>query len=320
MAGTPGSLITNPAQTADIASFYVAVTAAREMGFAAAKPQARPMGLLMDMPTSEQSYAVPFGPIRIGRTVLFKDGDRPGARKPQMTILKGDVQKRGVEPIQFLEADRTASRIPIVLPNTRAHGEAEALLEDEQWALALEAGESATQLSYDGVSFFNTQHLQDPADPNSPKQSNLLALDLTPDNYGAAQIQMLSWKAENGMPLYHGHTFEWLLVVPPALAKVAQKIIGREHSPEGGAAIENIEYRNGSYMVCPFLTSSKNWYLFVKNAGFAPVWRMVHRGLERWDLGPNSALYQKTKAIEFFSDEWTDYRMTAWPTGLKSKP
>lgn len=315
----PGSLVTNPAQTADIGSYYVGVTAVREMGFAAAAPMAKRLGLLMDLPSPEQAYAVPFGPIRIGTTVLFKDGDRPGAKPPRMTKISGSVQKRGVEPLRLMEADRTATRIPIVMPNVRAHGQAEALLEDQQFALALEAGESATQASFDGVAFFSTVHLQDSTDPNSTKQSNLLALDLTSDNYGKVQQQMRTWKAENGSPLYYGFDPEFVLIVPPALGKTGQKIIGREHVSEGGAAVENIEYKNGTLVINPYLTSDTAWYVVVRNAGYALCWRLVHRPTERWDLGPNSALFQATKAIELFSDEWTDYRLTAWPLAVKSK-
>ncbi len=316
----PGNLIVPASQAADIGSFYIAVTALRELGFTEGRPQMRKAGLLMDMPSAEQKYAVPFGPVRIGRTVLFKDGDRPGGRKPQMSVLEGSVIKRGVEPLQLTEADRMMARIPVIMPNVRAHGESERLLEDQQWTQAIEAGTTPAQSSYDSVPFFSAAHLSDPTNAASPVQSNLLTLDLTADNYGAAQVQMETWVAENGMPLYYGFRPQFVLMVHPYQRKLARKILGREHVSEGGAAVENIEFENGDLIVNPFLTSQRNWYLFVANAGFSPVWRIVHRPMERWDLGPNSALYQATKAIEFFADEWTDYRCTAWPTALKSVP
>lgn len=316
----PGSLLTLPAQTSDIASFYTAVMAIREFGAASAVPLLGPAGLLTDQSTSEEEYAVPVPPLSLGKIVTFKDGDRPGARSSQGNIYKGTVIKRGVEPIRFKEGDRLATRVNWVASNTKARGRAERLLADRSASLAIEAGETSAQNSFDSVTFFNTQHLQNPQDAGSTKQSNRLSLALTPSNLYAAKTTMRKWKAENGDPIYQGAAMDLILMVPPALEEAADKALKRAHVEEGGAALENTSQGIASKLVNPFLTDDNAWYLFAMGLGVAPVLRVVYREMMRRDKGPDSELFKDTGEIEIFADEWTDYRMTDYRIGLKSKP
>lgn len=313
----PGTILTNPAQTQDIGSYYVDVQTVRQLGYDKATPQIRSRGLIMDLPTSEEAYAVAFPPISLGTTQTYKDGNRPGNMKPQETRIKGSVLKRGITPLRLFEADRMANRIPVMTPAIMARGRSERLMEDEQYTVALENGTSAAlQPSYDEKAFFANNHFIDPVGTTG-SQSNLITTKLTADSLGAAKLLASGWKAENGMPLYAGFTPEWLLEVPPALRNVAEKICNRSHVAEGGAALENIE-SGTKYFVNSFLTNSTAWYLHVTNAGMPLCYRMVFREMQRWDMGPESALYQTTKAIEIYADEWTDYRLNAWPLAIKS--
>ena len=316
----PGSLLTLPSQTTDIAGFYTGVMALREYAALSAQPILAPAGLLQDQPTSEEEYAQPVPPLSLGKIVEFKDGDRPGARSPQGNILKGKVTKRGIEPLRLKEGDRLATRVNWVASNTKARGRAERLMADRVGTAAIEAGESATQLSFDGVAFFNAQHLQNPQDANSPKQPNRLQLQLTPSNLYQAKTTMRKWKAENGDPIYQGVPLDLILMVPPALEEAADKALKRSNVEEGGAALENVAQGIARKFVNPYLTDDDAWYLFVTNLGVPPLMRIVFREMMRRDKGPDSELYRDTSEIEIFSDEWTDYRLTDWRTGLKSKP
>lgn len=317
---TPGNLLTNSSQTADIAAFYISVMAMREMSFADARPQLRPSGILMDSGTSEQDYALPVPALALGKTVRFKDGDRPGARKSQGYILKGKVIKRAVEPVRFSEADRLATRVNWVASTIKAHGRAEALLEDREGTSAIEDGTSATnQPSFDGKAYFATDHFQNPQ-AGTGSQSNLIDLALTPDGVFAAKQQVYTWKAENGDPIYAGMEPNFLLMVPPALEQAALKAIKRSHVAEGNAAVENISEGIAGIFVNKFLTNDRNWYLWVMGVGVAPLMRVVFRERKRRDKGPDSELFRDTEEIEILSDEWTDYRLTDWRVGIKSVP
>ena len=315
----PGTILTNPNQTQDIGSYYVSVTAVRNLGYEQATPQMRARGLLNDMGTSEEAYAIPMGPISIGNTVIFKDGDRPGAGKPQLTKVSGLCQKRGITPLRLFEADRMANRIPITTPNIMARGRSERLMEDEQYSRALEAGtDAAKQASYDGKAYFATDHYFDPV-AQTGAQSNLLTkLPLTPDNLGKAKTTVRKWKAENGQPLFAGFVPEWLLEVPPNLEKTAQKICTRDHVAEGGASVENIEMGT-RYFVNSFLTNDTTWFLHIINAMMPTCYRVVFRPMVRRDKDASSELFKDTGAIEIFADEWTDYRLFCWPLALMAQ-
>ena len=110
------------------------------------------------------------------------------------------------------------------------------------------------------------------------------------------------------------------LMVPPALEEAADKALKRSNVEEGGAALENVAQGIARKFVNPYLTDDDAWYLFVTNLGVPPLMRIVFREMMRRDKGPDSELYRDTSEIEIFSDEWTDYRLTDWRTGLKSKP
>jgi len=314
----PGTILTNPAQTGDIGSFFLAVLMLRQRAYTEAKPMARGLGLLSDIPSEEQAYAIPFGPIALGKLEEYADGNRPGAMKPQGTMIKGSVTKRGITPLRMFEGDRTAARVPYLTSSILARGRAERLMEDRLRARALENGTSAVlQPSYDGKAFYATDHYVDPV-AASGSQANLITGALTPDRLGDAKVQFRTFLAENNTdPIYSGFEPDFLLEVPPALEKVAAKICERSHIAEGNAALENIE-SGTQYYVNTFLSSSVAWYLHVINTGMPMCYRVVHRPMQRWDKGPESALYQDTKAVEIYADEWTDYRLTAWELSVKS--
>lgn len=315
----PGSLHTIAAQTAAIEAFYRDVQGMRELAYRKAEPRLAPMGLLSDQPVSEESYDIPIPPLSLGRVVEYNDGQRPGPRESQIYKISGTVKKRGVEPIRFTEADRLATRVRYVEKNAEARGRTERLMADIVGTTAIENGTNvALQKTFDEKAFFATDHFEDPVKGNGA-QSNLLALPLTPDNLASALTTMRGWKAENGLPVFHGFEPDVLLMVPRARAFDARKAL-REFVGEGGVAVKNVVDGEVKVMVSDLLTSTTAWYLWVTNAGPTPVQRMVFRDMKRRDKGPDSELYRDTDMVEIYADEWTDYRLTDWRLGLKSAP
>lgn len=323
----PGNLIL---VGGDPATLYTAGLANRERGYNAGAPQLRGQGLLRDTKTPQKVYSVPAATISVGRVVRFKDGDRPGAKVIQGYTLSGTCQKRAIEGVRISEDDRLAASganldMDRVMDNLKSHGTAERLLEDKEGAAAIEAGETAAQTSFDGKPYFSTTHLIDPTGPNvaANQQSNRLALALTADNIFAGLVAMLKWKAENKVdPIYQGFAPKFKLMVPSDLAGLALKAL-RDMVAEGGTAMENVAtyyLTQGDLFVNQYLTDATAWYLGVVNAGVELVTRVVHRERQRWDRGPDSALYEETRQIEFLSDEYTDYRLTDHRAWLKSKP
>lgn len=314
----PGSLRTVAAQTADIEAFFRDVMGVRELAFRQATPRLMPAGLMRNMPTAEESYDIPIPPLSLGRVVEYADGKRPGAKRPQLYKISGTVTKRGVEPLRFTEADRLASRINYVEANAQARGRTERLMPDIAGTAAIENGTSAVlQKTFDEKAFFATDHLADPLVGGS--QSNLLSLQLTPDNLATAITTMRRWTGENGLPVFAGFTPQLKLMVPSGLEFNARKAL-REFVGEGGAAVANVVAGEVDLMVNEHLSSQTAWYLWVMNGGPAPLMRMVFRDMKRRDKDMNSELYRDTDEVEIYADEWTDYRLTDWRLGLKSAP
>lgn len=320
---------------ADPADLYRAGLARRERGYKAGVPQLRAQGLLRDAKTGQKVYNVPVPTISVGKVVRYKDGDRPGSRVVQGYAMGGTCQKRAIEALRVSEDDRLAAQganldMDRVMDNLESHGNSERLLEDKEAAAAIEAGETSAQASFDSTAaaaktFFHTTHLIDPAKPNvaANQYSNRLNLAMTVGNIFVGIQAMMKWKAENGTdPIYQGFRPRFKLMVPPDLAGEALKAL-REMVGEGGAALENVNQyyiTKEDLFINQYLTDPTAWYLGVVNAGVELVTRVVYRDRMRWDKGPDSALYENTKQIEFLSDEYTDYRLTDHRAWLKSKP
>jgi len=138
---------------------------------------------------------------------------------------------------------------------------------DKLVADAIAAGDTA--VVYDGQYFFDTDHPQNPDDPNSPVMSNKkTGMPLSADNVAAGMALMNGYKDAGGVPLLAEPN---VLMVPPALRYLARQIcfgttiavpVGTAGSSPGGAAApENVLKGMLDVVVNPRLTSTTKWYL-----------------------------------------------------------
>src|SRR6185437_8741918 len=126
-----------------------------------------------------------------------------------------------------------------------------------------------TAVVYDGQYFFDTDHPQNPDDPNSPVMANkYTGKPISADNVAYGIAQMNAFKDAGGVPLLSNPT---ILMVPPALRYLAMQIcngttialpVGTAGtSPGGAAAPENVLKGLLEVVVNPRLTSATKWYL-----------------------------------------------------------
>lgn len=131
---------------------------------------------------------------------------------------------------------------------------------DDLLTTLLQTGEST--LCFDGQNFFDPNHPIDKRNPALGTQSNYFTgKPLTPDNYAFVRTQMMSFKGEDGKPLYVNPN---LLVVPPQLEQPARLILNADMIPNaaGTAPQTNIYKGSAELLVVPQLSAQPTqWYL-----------------------------------------------------------
>lgn len=131
--------------------------------------------------------------------------------------------------------------------------------------------ENTTDLSFDGLTFFNASHPLDPAGV----QSNLITSNpLTLANYETSYQAFTAHTGADGLPL---QTRSTILVVPPQLEIVARRIINADIVADPGgvaAGVTNVMTGSAKIVVARELTSATTWYLIDDTKTIKPfIWQ-----------------------------------------------
>lgn len=149
----------------------------------------------------------------------------------------------------------------------QALGETAAKHVDRQAVSALQNG--ATNLCFDGLSFFNNAHTLDPAGT----QDNLFASTaLSAANYAAVRAAMMAYTDSDGQPL---GVMPNLLVVPPQLEATARTVLNAEIIQGTQAGISNVWRNSADLLVIPELANEATvWYMLDVSKPIMPlIWQ-----------------------------------------------
>lgn len=142
---------------------------------------------------------------------------------------------------------------------------------DQRLKTVLQAG--TTEVTFDGVPFFDTAHPLDPAGV----QSNLFAGSaLNATNYATVREEMMSYTGEDGEPL---GVMPNLLIVPPQLENQGRTILNADMIADPGgiaAGVTNVLKSSASLLVVPELANEPTvWYLADTTRPIRPlVWQL----------------------------------------------
>jgi phage major head subunit gpT-like protein len=158
-------------------------------------------------------------------------------------------------------------QLGIYRPLIEEMGRQTGLWMDDLVIAALQAGNAAASVTFDGVPFFSTTHPTDPEDAASAAQSNnLTAADLTETTYDAARIAMHNFKGSDNRVL---GIQPRLLVVPPQLETKAKKIVV---ATELAGAGTNVLAGTAEILVLPQLAGAPTtWYLMDVSRAIKPL-------------------------------------------------
>lgn len=126
---------------------------------------------------------------------------------------------------------------------------------------------------YDGEKFFSKAHMV-----GDKTYSNMVEGELNKTNFELARMMMRNFKGEHGRPLMLAPT---LLVVPPALESVAIELFKMQTTN-----LKNVGATNPLYnavkdiVVCPWLKSDKNWFLFDTSKSIKPFILQINKAVE----------------------------------------
>lgn len=131
--------------------------------------------------------------------------------------------------------------------------------------------ENTTDLSFDGLPFFDASHPLDPAGV----QSNLnTSRPLTLANYELSYQAFTATTGADGLPL---QTRSTILVVPPQLEIVARRIINADIVADPGgiaAGVTNVMTGSAKIVVARELASPTTWYLIDDTKTIKPfIWQ-----------------------------------------------
>lgn len=180
------------------------------------------------------------------------------------------TNKRWEATVEVPREDIEDDRIGLWSSAMQDLGAAAQLLPEDALVDALIAGGSS--LCYDGQYFFDTDHPVDPYDASKGVQANLLtSTALSEANYAAARAAMRNFKGDDGKRL---RVEPNLLVVPPALERLARTLVQADHiSQSSGSTQTNVYKGSAGVLVLPELTrdSATTWYLFDVSRAIKPL-------------------------------------------------
>ena len=133
---------------------------------------------------------------------------------------------------------------------------------------ALNDGENSTTfgLGYDGLSFFNDSHI-DKGAAYQTAQDNKFALALSLDNFETVRVAAGLFKQDQGE--YTNYNYD-LLVVPPALERIAAQITNNPFAYDTANRENNPYAGQTRFMVHPKLDSTA-WVLVASGAPIKPI-------------------------------------------------
>jgi phage major head subunit gpT-like protein len=131
----------------------------------------------------------------------------------------------------------------------------------------LNGGDTATYgLCYDGQEFFSAAHV-DKGAAYTTAQDNENALALTIDNFETVLVGAQGFKDDQGEETDYAYD---LLVVPPALARIAAQITGNPQAYDTGNRETNPYAGKFDYIVSPKMDSTA-WALIASNEATKPL-------------------------------------------------
>lgn len=154
----------------------------------------------------------------------------------------------------------------------------------------------------DGVPLFSNSHpLYD-----GSTDSNIASADLTPDALFDAIVYFSTLTDDRGIPIYAEPK---ILLIPPALVKVAHEILKSPYAPYTGDNQVNYLYdQNIKIIVSRYLTDNNDWYLLADKGenGLKGYW-LEKLTLDHYeDKETRGIVYQGWFAVDF---GWSDWRM-----------
>lgn len=261
---------------------------------------------------SKKSH-LPIPPSGMGPLETMVDGEPQGGQKAQGYDVPFEHETKSPRGLIVNRSDMASDRVGMVAANVIAHGNDAAMIPDFRVADALALAET-TQLSFDRVLAFSTQHIQNPANPAiGPKYSNKFNEKL--DVPGLVKIVngMAGYRNESGLTIM-GRKRQYGIIVPADLEGDLSYLLDRDRDALGATNWAHIFDFVG--IVLPTLTDPKKFYVCVLNGPVAPVYFSVHIPWMPIFKGPGSDYYDFRRQFFFGGTEdnialVADWRMIA---------
>lgn len=188
------------------------------------------------------------------------------------------INKKFEDTVEVSKDDVEDDNLGMYSIQVKQLGEQSAKWPDYTLADMIAAG--TTNLAFDGQPFFSASHPVDMSNAALSTYSNLFATTaLTPANYQAVRVAMMSYKGEDNKPL---NVMPDLLVVPPQLEATAKQILNADfivnafgvNSSTGSQT--NVLKGSANILVLPELLGEADaWYLLATKKVIKPfVWQL----------------------------------------------
>lgn len=299
--------------------FFTGLNAAYEQGYAMPAPWWSQVAMEIPSDTELETYGWMDRIDKMRQWVGPRKVNNVPLRSRSVTNVDWELTE-SIPRNKFLD-----DKLGLYAPLAKNMGWQAAKLHDQQLALKMQEN----PVCFDGLSFFNDNHLSNIDDAGSSVYDNSLALALTPANFGVARAAMRAFKGRDGQPAGSEPS---LLVVPPSLADMAATITQAENiaSLAAGGSLGNGDvgsttniYRGSIkvLMIKELENQPTTWYLLDNEGMIKPFLVQVRQAPNFVYLNnPTDANVFFNKNFIFGVDSRSAYDVTLPFKALKSVP
>lgn len=281
--------------------------------YSGSQPVSLLSGLAQKFNGASRKSHLPIPPSGMGAIGTLVDGEPQGGQKAQGYDVPFEHETKAPQGLIVGQSDMASDRVGMVAANVIAHGNDAAMLPDFRAADALALAET-TQLSFDRVTVFSTQHVRNPLNPSyGAKMSNKFNEKL--DVPGLVKIvnAMAGYRNESDLPIM-GRKRQFGIVVPTDLAGDLSYLLDRDRDAFGATNWAHIYDFVGIEL--PTLTDPKKFYVCILNGPVRPIYFSVHIPWRFIFKGPGSDFFDFKRQFFFGGTEdniamIADWRMIA---------
>jgi len=249
---------------------------------------------------------------------------------PTMKLWVDQRQHQGMYPFNYsltnnhyevtIDVDRDTfedDRLGMVAPRISQLGLEAPRFADFTAVSALDAGATAGNLSYDGVTFYNASHITG----SNGAQTNLYTatgqtLAFLQADFAGAKAQLRKVKDDQGRPM---NQVPNIMLVPPELEQVGAQLLNASFMPIAGIGSgANTFMGQADLVVSAYLTSATAWHLLATNQVVKPLIFQNRKAPEFVGVDrPDAPAVFEMRKFSYGVDSRFTVGYGAWETAIK---